>query len=142
MSRSILQPRRPPNITTTEWHEPESPKAFFRLLRQNHAYYHRVFEKWLRQAGFEVRWIRKRVYHEVWNLHLLRGGVNPGDEAEATREVICDTVKRCGVKCSKRDVEVSVIGNRVGVAFIFNLGTPGSLSFSMGRESWCADAWP
>ena len=63
-------------------------------------------------------------------------------EVEAAREVIQATLDRFGVDCRKREIEVSVIGNRVGAAFIFERGTPGSLLFSKGRDSWCADAWP
>jgi len=142
MSDSTLDAARPPGAFTTQWHGPESPKAFFQFLHADCAYFHRVFSKWLRQAGFEIRWIRKRMHHEVWELHLMRGSVYPGWEAETAREAICDTLRRCGAPCRKKEVEISVIGNRIGAAFIFAQGTPGSLAFSRGRESWCADEWP
>jgi hypothetical protein len=67
---------------TIAWRGPESPKAFFRLLRADYSYFHRAFAKWLSQAGFEVRWVRKRMNHHVWNLHLLRGNVLAGCEAQ------------------------------------------------------------
>jgi hypothetical protein len=124
------------------WRGPESPKAFFQFLRADCAYFHRVFAKWLSDSGFEIRWITKRVNFHVWNLHLLRGTVLPGCEEETARQVISTTLRRCGCGCRKKEIEVSVIGNRVGAAFIFPEGHTGSLVFSRRRASWCADDWP
>ena len=124
------------------WHGGESPKAFFAFLSAHPAHFHRVFAKWLTHAGFEIRWIRKRATHGVWNLYLLRGAVPPGEEDETARNVISATLKLWGVACAKSEVEVSIIGTRIGAAFIFESGTPGSLVYSRGRESWCPDTWP
>jgi hypothetical protein len=122
--------------------DPESPKLFFRLLRADLAYFHRVFAKWVGQSGFEIRWIVKRANHDLWNLHLLRGAVRPGCEEATARQIINSTLQRCGGGCRKKDIEISVIGNRIGAAFIFSKGHAGSLAFSRQRELWCADEWP
>jgi hypothetical protein len=42
----------------------------------------------LHEAGFQVRYVRKRANHHVWNLYLLRGSVSPGTEAKAARQVM------------------------------------------------------
>jgi hypothetical protein len=125
-----------------QWHGAESPHAFFQFLRADRAYFHRAFLKGLAGAGFETRRITRRSAHHVWNLHLLRGTVRPGFEDETARQVISTTLQRCGCGCREKEIEVAVIGNRVGVAFIFAEGHTGSLIFSKQRESWCADNWP
>ena len=142
MNASILDPERGRGFITAQWQGPESPTGFFQFLRADWAYFHRVFSKWLQQAGFEIRWIRRRTNHDLWQLYLMRGTVIPGLEAQTARDTICATLKRCGADCRPRDIEVAVIGNRVGAAFIFDSGTPGSLVYSRGREAWCADEWP
>jgi len=142
MNASTVDTEQPFEDIVPKWHGPESPKAFFQFLRADRAYFHRVFAKWLRDAGFEIRWVRKRMNHHVWNLHLLRGTVLPGCEEETARQVVSTTLQRCGNDCRKKEIEVSVIGNRVGAAFIFPKGTTGSLIFSKQRASWCADDWP
>jgi hypothetical protein len=128
--------------STVSWRGSESPKGFFRFLRAHPAYFHRVFAKWLREAGFEVRWVRKRANKDVWNVYLLRGSVPPGCEAETARQVISTTLRRSGVECPMKEIEIAVIGNRVGAAFIFEKGMPGSLSCCKGAGQWCAEEWP
>ena len=103
-----------PSLSTLTWRGPESPKGFFRFLRADRAHFHNVLAKWLWEAGFEIRWIRKRMNHDVWNMHLLRGTVTPGCEEQKVRQVISTTLQRCGGDCRKKEIEVSVIGNRVG----------------------------
>jgi hypothetical protein len=125
-----------------QWHGPESPHAFFQFLRADRAYFHRALSKMLGSVGFETRRITKRSQHHVWNLHLLSGTVRPGCEEETARQVISTTLQRCGWDCREKDIEVAVIGNRVGAAFIFAEGHTGSLIFSKQRASWCADDWP
>jgi hypothetical protein len=125
-----------------EWRGEESPKGFFDFLRSHPARFHRVFSKWLGEAGFEPRWLCKRANHNIWNIHLLRGSVAPGEEIDTAVDIICAALRHCGVDCRKNDIEVSAIGNRLGASFIFEQGTPGSLVFTKGREAWCADEWP
>jgi hypothetical protein len=138
MSASAIDP----SPSALSWCGSESPKGFFRFLRAHHAYFHRAFAKWLHEAGFEVRWVRKRMNHHVWNLYLMSGTVLPGCERDTARQVIAETLNRYGVECPEKEIEVSVIENRVGAAFIFKKGIPGSLSFCKGAEQWCADEWP
>jgi hypothetical protein len=142
MSASTIDSEQLLASIVPEWHGPESPHGFFRFLRADRAYFHRAFVKWLCAAGFEMRRITKRANHHIWNLHLLRGTVRPGCEDEAARQVISTTLQRCGCDCPEKEIEVSVIGNRVGAAFIFPEGNAGSLVFSRQRASWCADDWP
>lgn len=121
----------------------ESPKGFFlQVLRADPAQFHRAFAKWLRAAGFEIATIRRRTNHGVWNIRVKRGAVPVGREVETVEEVIRTTVERCGVMCPAREIEARLIGTQVGAAFIFPRGTAGSLVFTQGRESWCADAMP
>ena len=75
MTDSAIDIVQPFGAIRPEWHGSESPKAFFEFLRADRARFHSIFSKWLRQAGFEIRWITKRMNHRVWNLHLLRGTV-------------------------------------------------------------------
>lgn len=142
MSAAILDAERPFGAITARWRGPESPKAFFRGLRSAPSYFHEIIARWLHEAGFQVRYVRKRANHQVWNLYLLRGGVPPGTEAEAARQTLSVTLKRCGIECPKKEIEITVIGKTVGAAFIFQDGAPGTLVFTQGRELWCADAWP
>ena len=125
----------------SQWRGPESPKAFFARLRADPAHFHRIFSRWLLEAGFEIRWLKKRANH-MWNSYLLCGSVFPGWEVGTAKEVIRTTLKRCGVDYPKTEIEASVIGKTVGVAFIFRSGTPGTLAFRRGRELWCADFGP
>lgn len=121
----------------------EDPKAFFVWLRSDPAYFHRVLAKWVvADTGWKIRWILKRKHFNVWNLHLLRHDVTPGTEAEAARNAVYSALQRCGDPCPKRDIEVSLIGGRVGVAFIFEKGVPGSLRFTEGRGIWSDEQWP
>jgi hypothetical protein len=120
----------------------ESPKGFFRLLRADRTRLHRVFANSLTAGGFEIGTVRKRSTHDVWNVFFRRGGVTPGCEAQTAKIVIGRTLKDSGVKCPRRDIDVSVIGSRISAAFIFHKGIPGSLVFRRGQECWCADEWP
>ncbi len=142
MSASREHREKRQHTRVQRWHGAENPKAFFAFLRADPGYSHRVISKWLRQRGFETRWVRRRVHFGVWNLHLIRGTVVPGTEDHAVRQTVRETLKRFGVDCPLNEVEVSVIGSRIGAAFIFHGGTPGSLVVSKGRENWCADEWP
>ena len=141
MRRSGFDTEGHHGATESQWRGPESPKAFFAHLRAHPAHFHRIFAKWLCEAGFEIRWLKKQA-NRVWNMYLMRGSVFPGWETETAKEVITTTMKRCGVDYPKREIEVSVIGITVGVAFVFHSGTPGTLAFRRGREFWCADACP
>lgn len=125
-----------------EWRGPEDPKAFFAFLNAHPARFHRVFGKWLSGAGFQPRWICRRVNHGVWNVHLLRGTVAPGEEIDTAVDILSAALRHCGSDHRRHDIEVTAIGNRLGAAFIFEQGTPGSLVFTKGREAWCADEWP
>jgi hypothetical protein len=142
MSAVTFDAERPFGAITAQWRGPESPKAFFRCLRSAPSYYHEMIARGLHETGFQVRYVRKRANHQVWNLYLLRGGVSPGTEAEAARQTLSVTLRRCGVECPKKEIEITVIGNTVGASFIFQDGAPGTLVLTKGRESWCADAWP
>jgi hypothetical protein len=142
MSAATLDAERPFGAITAQWRGPESPKAFFRGLRSAPSYFHEMIARGLHEAGFQVRYVRKRANHQVWNLYLLRGSVPPGTEAEAARQVMSVTLRRCGVECLKKEIEIAVIGNSLGATFLFQDGAPGTLAFTKGQESWCADAWP
>jgi hypothetical protein len=142
MSESTIDSEELLATIVPQWHGPESPHAFFQFLRADRAYFHRALVKWLGAAGFEIRRVTKRMNHHVWNLHLMRGTVRSGCEHETARQVISTTLQRCGCGCRGKEIEVSVIGNRIGAAFIFTEGNAGSLVFSKQRASWCADEWP
>ena len=123
-------------------HERESPKGFFRFLRSDRAYFHRLFATRLGLAGFGITGVKKRAHHDIWNARLLRGSVAPGAEVQTAKGVISAAMKHCGVNYPKREVEVAVIGNRITCAFEFHKGVPGSLVFTKGRQSWSAEEWP
>ena len=88
MSAAALDAERPCGAITAQWRGPESPKAFFRCLRSAPSYFHEMIARGLHEAGFQVRYVRKRANHHVWNLYLLRGSVSPGTEAKAARQVM------------------------------------------------------
>ena len=120
----------------------ESPKTFFRLLQSDHRRVHRLLAKRLNEAGFEVRRITKRANKDVWNVHMRRGSAPPGRDQQLMREAIRGVLASFDVKCSLRDLDVSLRGDRRTAAFIFDKGTIGSLSYFKGAEQWCADPWP
>ena len=120
----------------------ETPKGFFKLLSADYRRFHRVFAERLGAAGFEVRWIRKRANKGIWEVHMLRGKVLPGTEQQIMRRVICGALASFGVKCPLRDVDFYVRGDRMSVAFFFDNGEIGSLSYFKGEEKWCSEPWP
>ena len=89
-----------------------------------------------------VRYIRKRMHHHAWEAAVLRGSVEPGTELEAARKCIVGVLRRGGAIPHDNEVDITVIGGRAVAAFIFKLGSPGTLMFVKGRMNWCADEWP
>jgi len=121
----------------------ENPKFFFfKVLKNDPKRFFRLFASTLESAGFQPVWVRKRAHHNVWNVCLRRDRILPGTEAETAADVVSTAIRRSGAECLEREVEVSVIGDRVGLSFIFEQGVPGTLVFRQGKECWCDDPMP
>jgi hypothetical protein len=120
----------------------ESPKGFFKLLRADPRRVHRLIAKRLADSGFEVRRIRKRAHHGLWEAHVRRGNVSPGVELEKMRLAVCGVLGSFGVICRSRDVELCSRGDQLSAAFLFNRGEIGSMTFSKGQEKWSSERWP
>jgi hypothetical protein len=120
----------------------ESPKGFFELLRADPRRVHRLIAKRLTDSGFEVRRVRKRVHHQLWEVDIRRGSVAPGLEEEKLRLAIRGALSCFAVSCPLGDVEFCPRGgDRISGAFLLDRGVFGSLTFSKGEEKWSSERW-
>jgi hypothetical protein len=130
--------QRPPPVATRP--KGESPKRFFQVLREQQCYVHKLLGKWLTQAGFQVKTIRRMDVHPVWEVRLGRGCVAQGYEVRAAFETICAVLSDHAVKHPEREVDVYARDERVQALFIFDQGTAGTLAVSGDNEKWFPEA--
>jgi hypothetical protein len=114
----------------------ESPKRFFQVLREQQCYVHRLLGKWLTQAGFQVRTIRRIHVHPIWEVRLRRGSVAQGGEVRAAFETICTVLSDYAVEHPEHEVDVYERGDMVQALFTFDQGTAGTLAVSGDNEKW------
>jgi hypothetical protein len=88
------------------------------------------------EVGFEVRRVVREQVHPVWALHMRRGTVERGLEADTAKRAVSALLGELGVKCPRREVDALTKGDRVEAFFVFQPGTPGSVCFYQGREEW------
>ena len=99
-------------------------------------YHHCRLARFLTAAGFDIRRIeRQDNLADVWVVQLRRGFVPSGEEVETAKAYVHTFLLRQGVRYPKREIDVSVRGERLIVAFIWKAGTPGMLIFG---EATCA----
>jgi hypothetical protein len=90
--------------------------------------------RFLTAAGFDIRRIERKDNHaHVWVVHMRRGFVPWGQEVETAKVYVQTFLRRQGVRYPKREIDVSVRGDRMIVAFIWEAGTPGMLIYWGGN---------
>ena len=103
-------------------------KAFLAEWGISGLFYHTQLAKHLARAGFEVRQVERKDYHEVWVLKLRRGYVPVGREIEWLQRQVRVFLKRYGLRYPKREIVVMVESSRIKAAFNWGRGEPGWLS--------------
>ena len=98
-------------------------------------FYHTQLAKHLARAGFDVRHVERKDYHDVWVLRLRRGYVPAGREIEWFRQQVRLFLKRYGLRCPKREIDVMAQSSRIKAAFNWSRGEPGWLSYVKSRAN-------
>ncbi len=113
---------------------PDPLKKFLAKRNLDGLYYHCRLARFLTGAGFDIRRIERQDNHaDVWVIHMRRGFVPWGEEVETAKAYVHTFLRRQGVHYPKREINVSVRGERLIVAFIWEAGTPGMLIFWGGN---------
>ena len=113
---------------------PDALKGFLAKRDLDGLYHHCRLARFLTGAGFDIRRIERQDNHaDVWRVHMRRGFVPWGQEVETAKAYVQTFLRRQGVHCPKREICVSVRGDRMIVAFIWKPGTPGMLIFWGGN---------
>ena len=108
-------------------------KAFLAEWGISGLLYHTQLAKHLARAGFDVRHVERKDYHDVWILRLRRGHVPTGHEIEWLKQQVRLFLKRYGLRYPKREIDVMVQSSRIKAAFNWNRGHPGWLTYSKTR---------
>jgi hypothetical protein len=109
-------------------------KKFLVKRRLDCLFHHCRLARFLTGAGFDIRRIERKDNHaDVWVVHMRRGFVPWGQEVESAKVYVQTFLRRQGVRYPKREIDVSVHGDRILVAFIWKAGTPGMLIFWGGN---------
>jgi hypothetical protein len=113
---------------------PDPLKKFLAKRNLDGLFHHCRLARFLTGAGFDIRRIERKDNHaHVWNVHMRRGFVPWGQEVETAKVYVQTFLRRQGVRYPKREILVSVRGDRMIVAFIWGAGTPGMLIFWGGN---------
>ena len=113
---------------------PDSLKSFLAKRKLDGLYHHCRLARFLTAAGFDIHRVERENNHaNVWVVFMRRGFVPWGEEVETAKLYVQTFLRRQGVRCPKRDIVVSVRGDRMIVAFIWEAGTPGMLIFWGGN---------
>ena len=108
-------------------------RAFLAEWSISGLFYHAQLAKHLAQAGFDVRHVERKDYHDVWVLRLRRGHVPAGREVEWLRRQVRLFLRRYGLRYPKREIAVSVQSGRIKAAFNWSRGEPGWLTYIKPR---------
>ncbi len=113
---------------------PDSLRKFLANRNLDGLYHHCRLARFLTGAGFDIRRVERQDSHaDVWVVHMRRGFVPWGEEVETAKVYVQTFLRRQGVRYPKREIEVSVRGERLIVVFIWEAGTPGMLIFWGGN---------
>jgi hypothetical protein len=113
---------------------PDALKKFLAKRSLGGLYHHCRLARFLTGAGFDIRRVEREDNHaDVWVVHMRRGFVPWGEEVETAKSYVQTFLRRQGVHYPKREIDVSVRGDRMIVAFIWKAGTPGMLIFWGGN---------
>ena len=107
----------------------DTQKAFLAEWGISGLFYHTQLAKHLARAGFEVRHVERKDYHEVWVLRLRRGHIPAGREIEWLQQQVRLFLKRYGLRYPKRETVVMVQNSRIKAAFNWGRGETGWLSY-------------
>jgi len=113
----------------------ENPKKTFRLMVASMGF-HRQIALRLQRAGFTVRRIVRQQIHPVWEAHLNLANVPTETGEERLRSEICHFLRKHCARCSAKEINVTVSGDRVRAAFLWEGGESGWMSFYRGEEEW------
>ena len=116
----------------------EALKQFLAERRMGGMFFHVQLAKHLAKAGFEVRHVERKGYHDVWIFRLRRGQVPAGREIEWTQNQVQRFLKRYGLRYPKKEIVVMARGDRIEAAFNWSRGQPGWLTYEgpkAGRRS-------
>jgi hypothetical protein len=113
---------------------PDALKGFLATRDLDGLRYHCQLARFLTGAGFDIRRIERQDNHaDVWLVHMRRGFVPWGQEVETAKAYVQTFLRRQGVHYPKREICVSVRGDRLVVVFGWKAGTPGLLIFWGGN---------
>ncbi len=113
---------------------PDPLKKFLAKRSLDGLYHHCRLARFLTGAGFDIRRIERQDNHaDVWVVHMRRGFVPWGEEVETAKAYVQTFLRRRGVPYPRREIDVSLRGDRIVVAFIWKAGTPGILIFWGGN---------
>ena len=107
-------------------------KAFLAERRMGGMFFHIQLAKHLAKAGFEVRHVERKDYHDVWVFKLRRGQVSAGREIEWTQNQVQRFLKRYGLRYPRKEIVVMARGDRIEAAFNWSRGKAGWVSY--GRQ--------
>ena len=125
------RPQPEPNRRGTP---PDPLKKFLAKRKLGGLYHHCRLARFLTAAGFDIRRVERKDNHaDVWVVHMRRGFVPWGEEVVTAKACVQTFLRRQGVRYPKREIEVSMQGDRMIVAFIWKAGTPGMLIFWGGN---------
>ena len=113
-------------------------RAFLVERRIGGLFFHCQLAKHLAKAGFEVRHVERKGYHDVWVLKLGRGQVPAGREVDWTQKQVGLFLRRHGLRYPKKEIVVMARGDRIEAAFNWSRGQPGWLTYDQpkaGRRS-------
>ncbi len=124
-----------PEPGPTRGSTPPAPlKKFLAKRSLDGLYYHCRLARFLTGAGFDIRRVERQDNHaDVWVVHMRRGFVPWGEEIETAKAYVQTFLRRQGIRYPKREIVVSVRGDRIIVAFNWEAGTPVMLIFWGGN---------
>lgn len=128
-----VEDRSPNHRTNRPVRPPEPLKEFLRRLRLEGLYHHCRLARFLSGAGFDIRSIQRKAYHDIWVVHMRRGLVPSGREVETAKCYVQRFLRRQGVRYLKREIDVSTRGERLLVLFFWKAGRPGCLTYWGGN---------
>ena len=105
------------------------------LTRHNHRcdvgfpLHHHRLARALRRVGFTVKTVQRSDDHPGWLLSLRPGTVGNWRESKVVRRLVSQALRELGHRCPPRDVGCFINGQVLQVAFGWEKGAPGIVTF-------------
>lgn len=91
--------------------------------------HHHRLAKALTRVGFIVKTVQREDYHPVWSLSLRPGTVDGWRDYRMIRRLVSQALLELGLQCPAREVTACVTGQVLKVAFLWENGAPGIVTF-------------